>query len=127
MLHINKVDHLNLTVENYKETLAFYKDIFGMEVFESGEASYGPYEIIGIPGKLFLCIYKGAKRETGSVNHLGINILDFEKAKTELIKRGIELHYGGVVDYPQSRSLYIEDPDGNSIELSEVFAGGLGA
>ncbi len=127
MLHINKVDHLNLTVEKYEETLDFYKSLFNMKVFEKGESEYGPYEIIGIPNKLFLCIYKGEKRALGSINHLGVNIIDFDEAIKALTQRGIELHYGGVVEYPKSRSLYIKDPEGNNIELSERFAGGLSA
>jgi len=31
----------------------------------------------------------------------------------------------GVIEYPRSRSVYVEDPDGHQIELAEVFGGGL--
>jgi catechol 2,3-dioxygenase-like lactoylglutathione lyase family enzyme len=31
----------------------------------------------------------------------------------------------GVVEYPQSRSVYVADPDGNEIELTSAFGGGL--
>ena len=33
---------------------------------------------------------------------------------------------GGIIRYPRSRSLYVQDPDGNEIELTSAFGGGLG-
>jgi catechol 2,3-dioxygenase-like lactoylglutathione lyase family enzyme len=132
MLTINKVDHINLSIHPYRETIDFYKQVFGMKTFEEGDSHGSPYEIIGIPGKLFLCLYESSPgtqegAQNGGVNHLGIHIENFDQAKKDLIDQGIELHYGGEVHYPKSRSLYIEDPSGNAIELSESFAGGLGA
>lgn len=103
MLTINKVDHINLSIHPYRETIDFYKQVFGMKTFEEGDSHGSPYEIIGIPGKLFLCLYESSPGpQEGAQN-------------------------GGEVHYPKSRSLYIEDPSGNAIELSESFAGGLGA
>jgi lactoylglutathione lyase len=33
--------------------------------------------------------------------------------------------YGGSVQWPKSRSVYISDPNGYEIELAEIWGGGL--
>jgi catechol-2,3-dioxygenase len=129
MLEIKNVDHLNMNVSNLSNSVAFYEKLFSLRVFEEGESSSGnPYKIIGLPGSLFLCLYENKQGlSKGSLNHIGINISGkFEEAEKALRANGIDLNYGGIVEYPHSRSLYISDPDGNEIELSEVFGGGLG-
>lgn len=125
MIQANRIDHINATVTNLQKSVEFYKDIFGLKTFEKGESNGSPYEIIGDPESFYLCLYQGQQREQGAVNHLGIHIKEFDQAYKNLKEKGIELYYGGVVQYPNSRSLYIKDPDGNNIELSEVFGGDL--
>ncbi len=130
MLNISHVDHLNLNVSNLEKSILFYQEVFGFKIYEEGESSTGnPYKIIGSPSSLFLCLYESEKVQQARIlNHIGIHILnDLEETLEELNKRGIPISYGdGIIDYPHSRSLYIADPDGNQIELSEVFGGGLG-
>lgn len=125
MIHINSVDHINLVVSNLKESVGFYQKMFNMSVFEEGLSNGKPYQIIGLKDALFLCLYEGEKRGKGPINHIGININSFDEAFKTLKENNVPLYYGGEVNYPESRSLYIEDLDGNSIELSEVFGGGL--
>jgi catechol 2,3-dioxygenase-like lactoylglutathione lyase family enzyme len=129
MLNISHVDHLNLNVSNLNDSVRFYQNLFGFKVFEQGQSSNNnPYKIIGLPNSLFLCLYENKSAvQSGSLNHVGIHIMgDFEKAREDLEAIGVGVEYGGMVEYPDSRSLYISDPDGNKIELSEVFGGGLG-
>ena len=125
MIHINSIDHINLTVSNLEDSVSFYQRMFDMKVYEEGFSSDRPYKIIGVKDALFLCLYEGEKRKEGALNHIGINIKSFNKTFQKLQEENIELHYGGEVHYPMSRSLYIEDPDDNGIELTEVFGGGL--
>jgi catechol 2,3-dioxygenase-like lactoylglutathione lyase family enzyme len=125
MIQANRIDHINATVTNLNKSVEFYKDIFGLKTFEKGISNGSPYEIIGDPQSFFLCLYQGKKREQGPVNHLGIHIKEFDQAYQSLKDNGIKLYYGGIVNYPKSRSLYIKDPDGNNIELSESFGGDL--
>lgn len=126
MININTIDHLNLKVSNLDNSVNFYQKIFGFKVYEEGFSSDKPYKIIGLKDKLFLCLYEQRKSsDKGPLNHIGINVVDFDHTYRTLTQEKIPLHYGGVVDYPKSRSLYIEDPDGNAIELSEFFGGAL--
>ncbi len=125
MIKANRIDHINLTVLDLNKSARFYKGVFGLDSFEKGESNGSPYEIIGDPQSFYLCLYEGKKRMKGPVNHLGIHIKNFEQSILRLKKNDIKLLYGGVVQYPKSRSLYIQDPDGNEIELSEFFGGDL--
>ena len=88
--------------------------------------SGNPYIIIGISGSLALCLsetddFKG----TGDFYHYGLNIENFDEVIELLDKHDVPYQYGGPVQYDSSRSVYINDPSGHEIELSEVVVGGL--
>jgi catechol 2,3-dioxygenase-like lactoylglutathione lyase family enzyme len=128
MLKVKSVDHLNLSVKNLKESVDFYQKHFGFEVFEEGLGfkSNKPYKIIGISGKMMFCLYEfGDDLNPVGLNHIGINIDNFEEAIKYINDLGLDLQYGGIIEYDNSRSLYLKDPNGYEVELSEVFAGGL--
>lgn len=128
MLNITHIDHLNLHVSNFKESIEFYKDLFGMEVKEEGVANSGlPYAVIGISGKIMLCLYdeKGIDYNKKGFNHLGFNIENFDEASAILTQKGIPTEYGEITEYDHSRSIYVKDPSGIELELTEVFGGGL--
>ncbi len=127
MVQITNIDHLNFTVSDMNKTIDFYKDLFGFEVKEKGVSSKGnPFVIIGISNKLVLCLSESKDNlNCDSFNHFGINVQDFDETLKEVQSRKIPLLYGGVNSYDNSRSIYIADPNGIQIELSENFAGGL--
>lgn len=129
MLAINGVDHINMNVKNLKNSLEFYQRLFkNTEIKEAGTNGFGnPYSILGIDRKLYLCLYQQEKmhQDSGPLNHIGINVSNFNQVVNELMKLKIPLLYGGIVEYPNSQSIYITDPDGNEIEFSSQFGGGL--
>jgi lactoylglutathione lyase len=61
---------------------------------------------------------------TKGINHIGFHIENFD----EIVEKGktlkISMPYG-VIECESSRSVYIIDPNGYEVELSEVQAGGL--
>ena len=129
MLAINGVDHINMNVSNLENSLEFYQKLFkNAEVKESGNNGFGrPYAILGLDGKLFLCLYEDEQsgKDAGALNHIGINVQNFKETVNSLKGEGLPLLYGGIVEYPNSQSVYIADPDGNEIEFSSHFGGGL--
>lgn len=129
MLAINGVDHINMNVSNLDNSLSFYQNLFAnTAIKESGKNGFGrPYAILGIDGKLYLCLYESEESttESGSLNHIGINVPNFNQVVNNLRENNYPLLYGGVVDYPESQSVYVADPDGNEIEFSSRFGGGL--
>ncbi len=122
MISINKVDHINLSVKNLDRSIKFYSDIFGFKLRERAIRNGSDYAIIGLSNKLFLCLYESNFNKS-NMNHFGIHIENFREALQLLKENGIELLYGGLVQYPQSQSIYISDPSGNEIELSNKFGG----
>ncbi|MBT7610151.1 MAG: VOC family protein [Bacteriovoracaceae bacterium] len=131
MLKATGFDHVNMNVKNFDETVSFYMHHLGFEVLEESKSAMGnEYKIMGIPGKLYLAIYESvdpvATSDKGYVNHLGIHIQNFDMALDYIKDNNIPYEYGGYVEYGKARSIYIIDPNGYEIELSEVFGSGLG-
>jgi catechol 2,3-dioxygenase-like lactoylglutathione lyase family enzyme len=113
-------------VRNFKESVDFYKEVFGLELKEEGKSMSGlDYKIVGLSGKLMLCLYEDPNVEVKGLSHFGLNVENFSEVLEILQSKNIPYQYGGHVEYDNSRSVYIEDPSGYEIEISEVFAGGL--
>lgn len=129
VLQATGFDHINMNVNNLDETTNFYQKHFGFKVLEEGVSGSGnQYKIIGIPGKLSLAIYPSGnlnEHKNQNVNHFGIHIDNYDHLLDYLTENKILYEYGGHVDYEKSRSIYIIDPNGYEIELSEKFGGDL--
>jgi len=122
MLKINSIDHINFFVKNLEESVKFYCELFGLVEKEKGTATHGPYKIIG-KDNVHLCIYEKADLKIGEgVNHFGFNISNFKEILKHCRDKNIP-HYE--YDWEKSHSVYITDPNGYEIELSEVQGGGL--
>lgn len=129
MIGITRIDHINMRVNNLAESIEFYRKNFGFEMKEDETKSSEPWAIVGLPGVAYLCMYEhpGKSKPTDglTINHFGLALSDFDAAVKELKKNGVKILYGGPVQWPNSRSLYIKDPSGHEIELAEVVGGGL--
>jgi catechol 2,3-dioxygenase-like lactoylglutathione lyase family enzyme len=123
------IDHINMRVTNINESIDFYQKNFGFEMKEDCRDDDEPWAIIGLKGVAYLCLYEHPdKKRPGddlTINHFGLVLKDFEKAETALRENDAEILYGGPVQWPNSRSLYIKDPSGHEIELAEKVGGGL--
>ena len=132
MFNFKGIDHINMRVKSLEKSFEFYKKVFGFEIKEKGfsQISQRDYWIIGLSNKGALCLYEDPNLElkSGHVGHFGINI-DFQESMLQKLKElGVKVNFynpSGISSYPNSQSIYIEDPDGNELELSSVFAGGL--
>ena len=124
---IKHLDHLNLTVSNLEETIAWYGAVFGFEVVERGERDSGPWAIIR-GGESTLCIYEYADRDLPDhfhrggtdrhvIYHFGFRITDREAWLEKVRVHDIALEFGGENHYPHSTSWYVCDPTGYSIEV----------
>ncbi len=120
-MHIKELGHVVLYVTSLKESVHFYKDILGFELiaeqpgmaaFSSGRTHHEML-LIGIGGK------KKQKKLEPGLYHIGFKIGDsdqaLKKAYDELKRKGVKIT--GSADHTVTHSLYIEDPDGNEIEL----------
>lgn len=123
-MQIDRIDHLVLTVEDVETTCAFYKTVLGMQVIEFGDQrkalqfgqqklnlhqkgqEFEPKAIHPTPGAIDLCLITTIPLSEVIAHLQQCNIA---------IEAGIVQRTGamGVID-----SIYIRDPDGNLIELS---------
>jgi len=123
-VHIDRIDHLVLTVDDVDRTIAFYVDVLGMTevTFGSGRKAltFGSSKInLHRRGREFEP--KAANPTPGSADLCLIADDPLAVVVADLAALGIDIEEGPV---PRTgargpiTSVYIRDPDGNLIELS---------
>ena len=121
-----KIDHVNMSVKNLKESVEWYEKIFGFKVVEQGERDHGPWAIVA-NGDSMICMYQYADLEdprkfqtlrSHQVNHFGLRIADPGIWEQKIKDFQIPILFGGVQEYPHSLSWYLADPTGHEIEVS---------
>ncbi len=121
-LNATAIDHVNLTVKNLAESVSFFQQLFGFETIK--EQPDQDSKIIG-NGSIKLCLYEDPNLEIGAgINHYGFHVENFDAVVEKCRALGVSMPYD-TVDWGKSRSVYIVDPSGYEIELSEVPGGGL--
>jgi catechol 2,3-dioxygenase-like lactoylglutathione lyase family enzyme len=123
-VRIQALDHIVLTVSNPEATVAFYERL-GMRREEFGDGrlaiSFGDQKInLHQAGKP---IHPHARRPTpGSADLCLLVDGTLDEAERELERAGVVFELGPVERVGANarlRSLYLRDPDGNLVELSE--------
>jgi len=121
------IDHVNMKVKNLKDSLKFYNDLFGFEVKKEDNPNKSdvPSLIIG-NNSIKLCLYEVPDMSPeGGIAHFGFHISNFNEVLNKCKLLGIQVLYGGNVDWEKSKSIYIKDPSGYELELSQISGGGL--
>lgn len=122
ILEARSLDHVNMTVKDLLESVAFYEDLFGF--VEKKDQPEDRSKIIGNE-TIKLCLYEDPALEIGAgLNHFGFHVENFEEIVKKCKSMEIPIPYG-VVNWEKSRSVYIVDPNGYEVELSEFNGGGL--
>ena len=124
-LKTSGIDHVNMSVANLEESCAFWDRLLGFKVLEDMPEEHG--KIIGTQ-KAMLALYETHKEivqpEAGFA-HVCFHIENFDEIEATCARLNVKVLYGGIVEWPKSRSIYIADPNGYDIELAEVWGGGL--
>ncbi len=124
-MKIDRIDHLNITVADIDRSIDFYKKVLGMEAAIIGE---GRVALTFGRQKIHLDLAGGpmAPREAGAgAKRLPAHICfvtetPASEIKTHLAACGVAVRMEG----PRAgatgtiQSVYIDDPDGNSVEIS---------
>ena len=117
------MDHVNMTVKNLEESVEFYKNLFGFEIKK--EQPEDKSKIIG-NDNIKLCLYENSQmKPEGAIAHFGFHVENFDEIMEICKSLGVTVYYNGPIQFEKSRSIYISDPSGYDIELSEVLGGGL--
>lgn len=122
-LKVSSIDHINMSVKNLAQSVEFYKNLFGFEIKK--EQPEENSKIIG-DDNVKLCLYEDSEmKPEGAIAHFGFHVENFDEIIKTCESLGVKIYYDGPVQFEKSRSIYISDPNGYDIELSEVFGGGL--
>ncbi|MCA9908332.1 MAG: VOC family protein [Anaerolineae bacterium] len=126
-LHIDRIDHLVLTVESIEDTVDFYTRILGMEAvtFAAGRMAlrFGQHKInLHQRGREFEP--KAAHPVPGSADLCLLTALPLDQVLAHL-----QAHAIVIIEGPVRRtgavgnlnSIYIRDPDGNLIEIANLL------
>ncbi|CAH6898443.1 biphenyl-2,3-diol 1,2-dioxygenase III-related protein [Vibrio chagasii] len=123
-MEISHLDHLVLTVRDIETTVDFYQSVLGMKPIQFGEGrwalSFGHQKInLHQQGKEFEP--KAKHVQTGSADLCFITNTPIDEVFDHITGQGVIIEEGpvertGAVD--KITSIYLRDPDGNLIEVS---------
>ncbi len=123
-MEISQLDHLVLTVSDLQVTVDFYQRVLGMEPIEFGEGrlalSFGAQKInLHLSGNEFepkaRCVQVGSADLCFVTNTPITEVVEHIQAQNVLIEEGPVPRTGAM---GKIVSVYIRDPDGNLIEIS---------
>lgn len=118
-----RIGHVHLKVSDINKALAFYKDLLGFEIM----ARYGTQAVFISAGGyhhhigLNTWYSKGAgsaPKNSAGLFHTAI-LYPTRKDLATVLKRLMDANYPftGFADHGVSEALYLDDPDGNGVEL----------
>jgi catechol-2,3-dioxygenase len=119
--HLDRLDHVSLNVSDREAAIAWYADVLGLEQRNEPRQDGWPVFM----GAFGACIAlfqaevaspERAKESTG-LRHVAFAVgkEDLERAQAHLRERGVEFR---LEDHGNAHSVYLEDPDGNVVELT---------
>jgi catechol 2,3-dioxygenase len=118
-----RIGHVHLKVSDLERSLAFYQEILGFEITQR----YGEGAVFlsagGYHHHIALNTWQSKGAEPASARGVGlyhVAILYAERSElAEVVKRLLDNEYplSGAADHGVSEAIYLNDPDGNGIEL----------
>ena len=123
MFAVKRLDHVALTVRDVQKSIAWYRDVFGLE--RRHAETWGDYPVMMCAGDTALALFEAKgpvsdAPDSGSaaiMRHVAFQVdrVNFVKAQEALEARGIEFVFE---DHSISQSIYLRDPDGYELELT---------
>jgi lactoylglutathione lyase len=128
MQPITGLGHVAIKVKDIDRTLAFYTGLLGMKEMMRINKDDGSLWIVylRITDTQFLEVFPGAETErapgwnSNGLNHICLTFNDLEAVVRELTARGIKFIIQLKTGADRNRQAWIEDPDGNRIELMQM-------
>jgi catechol 2,3-dioxygenase-like lactoylglutathione lyase family enzyme len=107
---ISALDHLEFFVSSIDKSVAFYTRVFGNALWKNNRTSRRYL-------KLGACYIAMEENKDPHVDHftVGVEGWDIAQAHKYFEQRGVAYK-----DYPSGRDLYIADPDGNRLQMTEA-------
>jgi len=123
MFVLRRIDHVALTVRDVERSIAWYRDVFGLE--RRHEETWGDYPVMMFAGDTALALFqaRGPVQDapdhgsTAIMRHLAFQVdrSNFMKAQETLRTLDIAFSFE---DHAISQSIYLRDPDGYELEIT---------
>lgn len=114
---ITRVNHIAFPISDRKKTLPFYRDLLGIDVVPSMVDSENIVWTQISDGTMLHPIEPPQSGEVASRHHVALQVEDFDEAVAKLRDCGVEIKSQGE-RHDGQRYLFINDPDGNRVELT---------
>lgn len=130
MIRIQKLDHIVLRARDAGALVAFYCDVLGCVVERKTAPELGLIQlragdalidIVAVDGELGRMGGAAPGKEGRNVDHFCVRVEPFDEqairrhlARYDVVGSKLETRYGADGDGP---SIYIQDPEGNTVEL----------
>lgn len=143
------IHHIAISVKDMERSLAFYRDLLGMEVLSdqswegSPESNPKPEKILNLKnpaarqamlkcGNCHIELFEFKHPEPAPMaqdrpvhdhgyTHFSLDVKDVDAEYERLLKAGVTFHCEPINLGPNCRTTYGRDPDGNVIEFQELF------
>jgi lactoylglutathione lyase len=127
--------HVAIRVSDVDRTLRFYSGKLGFQEMLRLHRDDGPLWLLylRITDEQYLEVFPDAvgerapPQESNGLNHICLTVADLDEVVRQLDARGVPLSRPVKIGADGNRQAWIEDPDGNRIELMEMAEGGLQA
>mgnify|MGYP000211720353 FL=1 len=120
---LDRIDHVALTVRDVKRSVAWYKEVLGLE--RRYQEAWGDYPAVVGAGEtslaLFPCESPNPKprpdHDTIAMRHVAFAMdrANFQQAQARFQELGIKFDFE---DHTICHSIYISDPDGHQLEVT---------
>ena len=122
-MQLQNIDHVAITVSDLQRSMAWYRDVLGLE--RRFQEEWGDVPTMMCVGETCVALFvshrseKGADgpRDTPSLHHIAFRVdrENFEAAQDRFRDLGMEFRRA---DHGIAQSIYIADPDGHRIEIT---------
>ena len=122
-MNLKHIDHVAITVSDLGRSLAWYRDVLGLE--RRFEEEWGDVPTMMCAGETCVALFPSDVpepqpvdvRTTVSMRHFAFRVdrENFHAAQAQFRDRGIEFESA---DHGIAQSVYVSDPDGHRIEIT---------
>lgn len=132
MKNIVGIGHIAIRVKDIDKTLAFYRDKLGFkEMFRLEREGKLWLMYLRVTDTQYIELFPDAvgdrapSRDAVGLNHICLEVDSIDRVLADLAKAGIPLTRDKQMGADGNLQAWIEDPDGNRIELMEMGAGNM--
>lgn len=124
-MRVKKLLHTRMRVSDMDQTIAFYRDVLGLEVLERKTSPRGSHlAFLRVPNSdelIELCSFppSGLVKVQEDLVHLAFQVENLDETITALNEQGVKITDGPTATSSGSRFVFIDAPDGYEVELIE--------